>query len=121
MFTGAVDGDLFIAVAAAEHPGEDFERAIMVYLCDGADRSTWLVAESAGDTATLQDGDVEVVLSSTGTTVSGQVHIAGEAPHTFTAERALGDAGLYRVQRVGPPPTRVDRALPKPSAKPRPA
>lgn len=103
MFTGAVNDELFIAVAAAEHPDESLERAIMVYLCDGADRSAWLVAESAGDTATLSGEDVQVTLSLRGNNVSGEVRIAGAAAQPFTVERAQEDTGLFRVQRVGPP------------------
>jgi hypothetical protein len=101
-FVGEVNEDLFIAVAAALHPEVAFERVYYVYLCDGAERSTWLLAESEGSSATLEDGDVTVTLAVNGNTISGQVDIAGDV-QPFVAEPARDGAGLFRLQRVGPP------------------
>jgi hypothetical protein len=110
-FVGAVHQELFIAIAAAEHPDSEVERAYYAYLCDNADRSTWLLLESDGDDVVLEADDVSVTLSVAAVqrladgadVVSGEVSIAGEPTRSFTAERAEGEGGLYRVERVGPP------------------
>lgn len=108
---GPVDDEVFIAVAAAEHPADEFETAYLVYLCDNADRSNWLLLESDGGPLVFQGDDVTVTVSHVGVQrlangaygFTGEVAIDGEAPRSFTAERAEEDAGLFRTQRVGPP------------------
>lgn len=122
MFVGAVDDtrhfdgpegrqappELFIAIVAAEHPAAEHERVYYAYLCDGAERSTWLLLESDGEGAVLEAGDVTVTLSGVGSNrltngadaLTGEVSIAGEPTRAFTAERAQDDAGLYRGELV---------------------
>jgi hypothetical protein len=101
-FVGEVNEDLFIAVAAALHPDPALERVYYVYLCDGAERSTWLLAESESSSAILESDDVTVTLAVSGNTVTGQLDIAGDV-QPFVAEPAREGAGLFRMQRVGPP------------------
>lgn len=108
---GPVEHELFIAVAAVEHPADEFATAYLVYLCDNADRSNWLQLESGGGPLVFEGDDVTVTLSDVGVerrpdgseAVMGEVAIDGEATRSFTAERAEEDAGLFRKQRVGPP------------------
>lgn len=108
---GSIDDEFFIAVAAAEHPADEFDTAYLVYLCDNADRSTWLLLESDGGPLVFEGDDVTVTLSDVGVqrlangsdAFTGEVAIDGEAARSFTAERAEEDAGLFRKQRVGPP------------------
>ena len=96
-FTGEVDEDLFIGVLVADHPPVPDRKALVVYLCDGADVSTWLFGEAIGDTAVLEVADTRVELSMNEGSAAGAVSQAGGAPQEFVAEFATGDAGLYRA------------------------
>lgn len=103
--------ELFIAIAVAEHPAAEHERVYYAYLCDGEEHSTWLLLEGDGDRVVLEADDVTVTLSDVSDNrladgadaLSGEVSIAGEPPRTFIAERAQGDAGLYRGELVNSP------------------
>lgn len=96
-FAGEVNEDLFIGVMVADHPPVPERKALVVYLCDGADVSTWLFEEAIGDTAVLEDADTRVEMSLDAESLTGVVERAGEAPQEFVAEFATGDAGLYRA------------------------
>ena len=101
-FVGAVDDELFIGVLVADHPPTPDRKAVVVYLCDGADVSTWLFGEAIGDSVVVEDGDTLVELSLTDAEVYGVLERAGEAPRVLVLESATGDAGLYRaVETIG--------------------
>jgi hypothetical protein len=96
-FAGEVGGDLFIGVLVADDPSVPERKALIVYLCDGADVSTWLFGEAIGGSTVLEAADarVELLLGHDG--VVGVVEQAGVAPRSFVAELATGDAGLFRA------------------------
>ncbi|MFO7540182.1 MAG: hypothetical protein R6X32_19240 [Chloroflexota bacterium] len=95
-FAGAVNESLFIGVLVAEDPPAPDRKALIVYLCDGADFSTWLFGETTGDSAVLEGGDTSVALSLGEDSVTGEVVQAGAAPQPFVAELGTDDAGLFR-------------------------
>lgn len=99
-FVGQVNDDLFIAIASADHPSEEYERVFLVYLCDGADQATWLRTESRIQPAVAEGDDVRVEFAVVEGGVSGHIEIAGGEPQPFTATRAEGDAGLYRAEET---------------------
>jgi hypothetical protein len=96
-FAGEVDQDLFIGVLVADDPADAERRALIVYLCDGADVSTWLFGDATGGSAVLESPDarVEVLLGHDG--VAGVIERAGAAPQRFAADLVTGDAGLFRA------------------------
>ncbi len=97
-FVAAVDDDTYFSVVAADLATDDDERAFMAYLCDGDTRSTWFIDAASGDVVTLASDDAEVELTFHADHVDGELTLAGGAPRAFTAERATGDAGLYRAE-----------------------
>jgi hypothetical protein len=99
-FVGAVNEQLFIAVALAEpdHAGE--QKQVRVYLCDSDQVSVWLSGEMTGDAVTLAVEDTRVELVTTEDSVSGTVILAGGQPQPFTAVPAGGEAGLYRAEKT---------------------
>lgn len=96
-FAGEVNEELFIGVLVAEDPPTPERKALIVYLCDGADISTWLFGETTGDSVILEAGETRVELSLAEDSVMGQVELAGAAPQDFVAEFAVEDAGLFRA------------------------
>jgi hypothetical protein len=96
-FAGEVNEELFIGVLVAEDQPVPDRKALIVYLCDGADISTWLFGETMDDTVVLEAGDIHVALSLGEDSVTGEVEQAGAAPQAFTAEFATEDAGLFRA------------------------
>lgn len=96
-FAGEVDGDLFIGVLVADHPPVPKRKALVVYLCDGADVSTWLFGEAIGDSAVLETADARVELSLGEERVVGVVERTGAAPRSIAAALATDDAGLFRT------------------------
>jgi hypothetical protein len=96
-YVGDVDGDIFIAVDMIELEGAEQERAIRAYVCDGADVSIWMTGQFSGDEVTLASGDHRIVLTRLNS-VSGTLSLAGGDEVPFTAERATGEAGLYRTE-----------------------
>jgi hypothetical protein len=96
-FAGEVDEDLFIGALVADHPRGPDRKALVVYLCDGADVSTWLYGEAVGDAVVLEGADTRVEMSLGEERLTGMVERAGEAPQEFVAVFAEGDAGLYRA------------------------
>ena len=101
-YVGAASDDLFVGVMIADHPPEPDRKAVIVYLCDGEEVSTWLFGEAIGDSVVVADGDTQVELSLGDTGVAGVLERAGEAPRLVVLEPAMGDAGLYRsVQSIG--------------------
>ena len=97
-FVAAVDDDTYFGVIAADLATDDDERAFIAYLCDGDTRSTWFIDAASGDVVTLASDDAEVELTFHPDHVDGELTLAGGAPRAFTAERATGDAGLYRAE-----------------------
>jgi hypothetical protein len=96
-YVGDVDGDLFIAFDMIESEGGGGERAVRAYLCDGADISIWMTGLISGDEGTLVSGDTRIALASVNS-VSGTVSLDGGAEVSFTTDRAVGEAGLYRAE-----------------------
>jgi hypothetical protein len=96
-FAGEVNEDLFIGVLVAEHQPVTERKALIVYLCDGADISTWIFGETTGDSVILEAGDTRVALSLGEDSVTGEVEQAGAAPQAFIAEFAVEDAGVFRA------------------------
>jgi hypothetical protein len=100
-YVGAVDDELFIAVALDD--GADGQTA-RVYLCDGAEVSIWLRGDVEPEQPTrlggFEDGaHVEFVV--TDEAVHGEVTLAGQGgPRYFEAVAATGDAGLYRAEET---------------------
>ncbi len=96
-FAGEVDQDLFIGVLVADDPEDPERRPLIVYLCDGANVSTWLFGDANGGSAALEtDGArVEVLLGHD--SVVGVVERTGVAPRSFAADLVTGDAGLFRA------------------------
>ncbi len=101
-YVGATGDDLFVGVMIADHPPAPDRKAVIVYLCDGANVSTWLFGEAIGDSVVVTDGDTQVELSLLETDVVGVLERAGEAPRLLVLEAATGEAGLYRsVESIG--------------------
>jgi hypothetical protein len=96
-FAGVVDQDLFIGALVADDPDVPERRAVIVYLCDGADVSTWFFGEAIGGSTVLEADGARVELLLGYDSVVGVVEQAGEAPRSFAAELAAGDAGLFRA------------------------
>ena len=99
-FAGEVDDDLFIGVLVADYPSEPQRKALVVYLCDGADVSTWLFGEAIGDSAVLETAGVRVELSLGEESVVGEVERTGGAPRSIAAALAASDAGLFRTEQT---------------------
>lgn len=116
-YVGAISDDLFIGIALAMDPDEEGEQqAVMVYLCDGNELSVWLADEFTGQEVSLARGDINVALTITENEISGAVSMDGVLSQSFvaarimmvslanvetsrfTAERGMGDAGLYRAE-----------------------
>jgi hypothetical protein len=96
-FAGEVNEDLFIGAMVADHPRGPDRKALVVYLCDGADVSTWFFGEAIGDAVVLEGADIRVEMSLGEERLTGVVERAGVGPQGFVAEFAAGDAGLYRA------------------------
>jgi hypothetical protein len=96
-YVGDVDGNLFIALDIIELEGTEQERAIRAYVCDGAEVSVWMTGQFSSDEVTLTSGDHRIVLTQLNS-VSGTLSLAGGDEVPFTAERAAGEAGLYRAE-----------------------
>jgi hypothetical protein len=96
-YVGAVDEELFIGVLVEDPPSEGGRRAFVVYLCDGADVSTWIFDEAFGDSAVLEQDGARVEISLGQGSVFGVVEQPGGARQAFVADRAPSDAGLYRA------------------------
>jgi hypothetical protein len=91
-FVGLLEGtDAHIAIVS---DGEQ----LAGYVCDSKDISIWFQGDVGGTSAdvkarTEQDlGEVDFL----GDTADGEIEIDGEQ-HSFSAELAVGDAGLYRA------------------------
>ena len=91
-FVGLVDDtDAYIAVVS------DGEK-LAGYVCDGKTVSVWFKGEISDDAATLRArteqelGEVQFL----GDTADGEIAIDGQR-RSFSAEIAVGDAGLYRA------------------------
>jgi hypothetical protein len=98
-FVGAVDEDLFIGVMVAPHPPEQVQKDIVVYLCDGAEVSTWLFGKTTSDSVVLENGDTRIELSLGTESLSGNITHAGTT-QAFTANLATDGAGLYRAEET---------------------
>ncbi len=96
-FAGEVDADLFIGVLVADDPDAPERRALIVYLCDGADVSTWFFGDATAGSTVLEASDVRVELLLGHDGVAGVVERPGEAPAHFAADLVMGDAGLFRA------------------------
>lgn len=96
-FAGEVDQDLFIGVLVADDPDDAERQALIVYLCDGADVSTWLFGDATPGATVLEANGTRVELLLGHDDVSGVVEMAGEEPRSFRADLATGEAGLYRA------------------------
>jgi hypothetical protein len=96
-FAGEVDQDLFIGVLVADDPDEAERKALIVYLCDGAEVSTWLFGEAVGGSTILETTDARIEVLLGHESVVGVVERTGAAPTTFVAELATTDAGLFRA------------------------
>jgi hypothetical protein len=101
-YVGAVNDDLFVAVALDDSDGGG--QVARVYLCDGAGVSVWLSGEVAADQPTqlggFEDGaSVEFVVAEDA--VHGHVVTAEHGgPQYFEAALASGEAGLYRAENT---------------------
>jgi hypothetical protein len=92
-FVGAVEGsDAYVAVVS------NGEEVVAGYLCDGRKVSTWI------DRVPVEDGEAELVdrqgqrigeVTLDSDSASGEIDVDGETL-AFSAERAEGEAGLYR-------------------------
>lgn len=96
-YVGQVEENLFIAVAIPESDSKYGPDQTIVYLCDGDSIAEWMTGQQAPEVA-LTSGDIEVELAFTVEEVSGTVTLADGEPIPFTAERASGNAGLYRAE-----------------------
>ena len=96
-FAGEVDRDLFIGVLVADDPDEPERRALIVYLCDGADVSTWLFGDATPGSTVLEANGTRVEVLLGHDEVAGVVERTGEAPRSFEARRTDGEAGLFRA------------------------
>ena len=93
-FVGLLEGtDAYIAIVS---DGEQ----LAGYVCDSKNISIWFRGDVGGTSADLkarteQDlGEVDFL----GDTADGEIEVDGER-HSFSAELAVGDAGLYRAFR----------------------
>src|SRR5688572_27381036 len=91
-FVGLLEGtDAYVAIIS------DGEK-LVGYVCDGKTISTWFKGDVDGASANVtarteqELGEVEFL----GDTADGEVQIDDER-HSFSAELAVGDAGLYRA------------------------
>lgn len=100
-FAGEVNEELFIGVLVAEDQSVPDRKALIAYLCDGADISIWLfgetTSETTGEPVVLEAGDARVALTIGEDSVTGEVEQGGAAPQAFIAEFATEDAGLFRA------------------------
>lgn len=95
-FVGEVDGtDAYVALIS------DGTR-VLGYLCDSKKLSRWIdvapIRDGAASLSSRAGDDLGEAMISDGR-VSGTVTIDGEQ-HAFRAERASGEAGLYRAARI---------------------
>ncbi|HNC09053.1 MAG TPA: hypothetical protein PLX14_10140 [Anaerolineales bacterium] len=98
-WVGRVDGtDAFIAIASN---GSE----VLAYICDGQTITQWLHGD-AGDKVDLDTGNIDIsadgnslLAALTVDSASGSITYNGQT-YTFTAERAAGDAGLYRSEET---------------------
>jgi hypothetical protein len=96
-YVGAVDEDLFIGVLVEDPPAEDGRRALVVYLCDGADVATWIFDETFGASAVVENDAARVEISLGRGGVFGVVELAGGERRAFVADAATDHPGLYRA------------------------
>jgi len=96
-FAGEVDHDLFIGVLVADDQDDPERQALVVYLCDGADVSTWLFGDATGASTVLETTDARVEVLLGHDSVVGVVERTGAAPRSFAADLVTGDAGLFRA------------------------
>jgi hypothetical protein len=95
----------FIGILVAPHPPEQVRKDIVVYLCDNADVSTWFFGQTTSGSVALENDNIHVQLSLGEESVSGTVERRDLAPqqfpqYSFEAQRAVGDAGLYRAEET---------------------
>ena len=92
---GAVDDELFVAVAAAQDPANPDRRAVVAYLCDSASIWSTHAGIVEGDTVSFSDANIDLILDFSGDGVSGSVAHAQGAAESFETHTASGDEGLY--------------------------
>jgi hypothetical protein len=100
-WVGKVEGtEAFIAIASN---GTE----LMAYVCDSQTITQWFHAKTGVDQLDLVAGTVDVSSEGaklqaqlTQTTATGTVTLADGQAHKFTAAKAEGDAGLYRLEET---------------------
>lgn len=95
-YVGKVEGtDAYIGIARNG-------AGVTAYVCDGQSVATWFKGKANGDGSidlTSADGSkLQGTLS--GDTFSGSFTPAGGAAQAYTASKASGDAGLYRLEET---------------------
>jgi hypothetical protein len=98
-YVGAVDDDLFVALAFPEGGTADPD-PVAVYLCDGRDVSIWLAGELEGESGSLSNDDVEIAFERSGDDWIGTITFTGAMARAFTVSAAAGVAGLYRAEET---------------------
>lgn len=100
-WAGEIEGtDVFVGIASNGHE-------VMAYICDGDTISQWFHGEEGIDnldlnagTADLSAGGARFQAQLTQETATGTVTLADGQTFNFTAGRASGDAGLYRLEET---------------------
>jgi hypothetical protein len=91
-WVGKLEGaDAFIGIASN---GEE----VMAYICDGQSITQWFKGQAGADKLDLTSGSAKLQAQLTVDTASGSVTLADGQTFNFTADRAAGDAGLYRLE-----------------------
>jgi hypothetical protein len=97
-FVGAVDPELYVAVALVDAADVERPRRVVVYLCDGEEVGEYLIGDLRADTTTLEHDRWSVEMSITDDVAWGTIIRDDDPPRLFTAGEIRGDAGLYSTR-----------------------
>lgn len=92
---GAVDDELFVAVAAAQDPANPDRRAVVAYLCDSESIWSGHAGIVEGDSVSFSDTNIDLLVEFSGDSVSGRVTHAQGPEQPFETHAASGAEGLY--------------------------
>jgi len=91
-WVGKLEGsDAFVGIASN---GEE----IMAYICDGQTITQWFKGQAVADKLELTSGSANLQAQLSVDTANGSITLADGQTYNFTADRAAGDAGLYRLE-----------------------
>jgi hypothetical protein len=98
-WVGEVTDDVFVAISIADGDVEGSDE-VAAYACGDDDVSVYLTGELVNGEADLDDCIDKIQFAVVDDQITGTLTLEGGEPQRFVAERATGNAGLYRAETL---------------------